>query len=132
MKLLEAIQAAYSSRSSLKAAPDAVKAYAAKVNSEGGINGRELVVEVFDTGTNDRGNARAYEEACEEVFAAVGSESAFDSGGRDSIRECAAYVLCSICSRPQSTCRRSRSRFNSSSSMNSWRASCSARTGWFR
>ena len=45
-----------------KAAPDAVKAYAAMVNEAGGIHGRELVVEVFDTGTNDNGNRLAYEE----------------------------------------------------------------------
>lgn len=71
-----------------KAAVDAVEAYAAKVNSEGGVNGRTLVVEVFDTGTNDRGNGRAYEEACDKVFASVGSASAFDSGGSEAIREC--------------------------------------------
>ncbi len=71
-----------------KAAADAVKAYAAMVNEDGGINGRELVVEEFDTGTNDRGNAAAYEEACDEVFASVGSESAFDTGGHDAIEEC--------------------------------------------
>ena len=71
-----------------KAAVDGVKAYAAKVNSEGGINGRELVVTEFDTGTNDRGNADAYEDACDEVFASVGSASAFDSGGRDAIEQC--------------------------------------------
>src|SRR5918999_6394889 len=39
-----------------KAAPDAVEAFAAMVNEEhGGIHGRELVVEVYDTGTNDNG-----------------------------------------------------------------------------
>lgn len=83
-----------------KAAPDAVKAYAAKVNAEGGVNGRELVVEVYDTGTNDRGNAQAYEEACDEVFAAVGSESAFDSGGRDAIEACGFPSLPGIITDP--------------------------------
>ena len=71
-----------------KAAPDAVKAYAAMVNEAGGIHGRELVVEVYDTGTNDNGNRVAYEEACGEVFASVGSESAFDTGGYDAVAEC--------------------------------------------
>lgn len=72
-----------------KAAPDAVEAFAAMVNEEhGGIHGRELVVEVYDTGTNDNGNRLAYEEACGEVFASVGSESAFDTGGYESVREC--------------------------------------------
>ena len=72
-----------------KAAPDAVKAFAAKVNEEeGGIHGRELVVEEFDTGTNDNGNRLAYEEACDEVFASVGSESAFDTGGVEAVTEC--------------------------------------------
>jgi ABC-type branched-subunit amino acid transport system substrate-binding protein len=71
-----------------KAAPDAVKAYAAMVNEAGGIHGRQLVVEVFDTGTNDNGNRLAYEEACDAVFASVGSESAFDSGGVEAVTEC--------------------------------------------
>jgi ABC-type branched-subunit amino acid transport system substrate-binding protein len=72
-----------------KAAPDAVEAFAAMVNEEhGGIHGRELVVEVYDTGTNDNGNRLAYEEACDEVFASVGSESAFDTGGYEAVREC--------------------------------------------
>ena len=43
-----------------KAAPDAVKAFAAMVNEDGGINGRELVVKEYDTGTNDNGNRLAY------------------------------------------------------------------------
>jgi ABC-type branched-subunit amino acid transport system substrate-binding protein len=71
-----------------KAAPDAVEAYAAMVNDAGGIHGRELVVEVFDTGTNDNGNRVAYEEACGAVFASVGSESAFDTGGYEAVAEC--------------------------------------------
>jgi ABC-type branched-subunit amino acid transport system substrate-binding protein len=58
------------------------------VNEAGGIHGRELVVEVFDTGTNDNGNRLAYEEACDEVFASVGSESAFDTGGYEAVAEC--------------------------------------------
>ena len=70
------------------AAPEAVEAYAAMVNEDGGINGRDLVVEVFDTKTTDAGNAAAYEEACPKVFASVGSESAFDTGGLDAQREC--------------------------------------------
>ncbi len=71
-----------------KAAPDAVKAYAAMVNDAGGIHGRQLVVEVFDTGTNDNGNRLAYEEACGAVFASVGSESAFDTGGYEAVAAC--------------------------------------------
>jgi ABC-type branched-subunit amino acid transport system substrate-binding protein len=71
-----------------KAAPDAVKAYAAMVNEAGGVHGRQLVVEVFDTGTNDNGNRLAYEEACDAVFASVGSESAFDTGGAEAVADC--------------------------------------------
>lgn len=71
-----------------KAAPDAVEAYAEMVNEAGGIHGRQLVVEVFDTGTNDNGNRLAYEEACGAVFASVGSESAFDTGGIEAVTEC--------------------------------------------
>ena len=54
----------------------------------GGINGRDLVVEVFDTKTTDAGNAAAYEEACPKVFASVGSESAFDTGGLEAQKDC--------------------------------------------
>jgi ABC-type branched-subunit amino acid transport system substrate-binding protein len=71
-----------------KAAPDAVKAHAAMVNDRGGIHGRRLVVKVYDTATNDNGNRLAYEEACPEVFASVGSESAFDTGGYEAIAAC--------------------------------------------
>ena len=46
-----------------KAAPDAVKAFAAMVNEDGGINGREVIVKEYDTGTNDNGNRLAYEKA---------------------------------------------------------------------
>ena len=79
-----------------KAAPEAVKAYAEKVNSEGGIHGRQLVVEEYDTGTNDNGNRLAYEKACGEVFASVGSESAFDTGGFEAVRDCGFPHLAGI------------------------------------
>ena len=59
-----------------KAAPDAVEAFTAMVNDDDGIHGRELLVEEFDTGTNDNGNRLAYEGACDQVIASVGSESA--------------------------------------------------------
>ncbi len=76
-----------------QSAVDAVESYAAMVNADGGINGRELVVNVYDTGTNDRGNGRAYETACPEVFASVGSESAFDTGGLEAIETCGMPML---------------------------------------
>ncbi|MCO8129141.1 ABC transporter substrate-binding protein [Acidimicrobiia bacterium EGI L10123] len=72
-----------------KSAPDAVKAHAAMINEAGGIHGRMIRVEVFDTGTSDNGNRLAYEEACEaDIFALVGSFSAFDTGGYDAQVNC--------------------------------------------
>lgn len=72
-----------------KSAPDAVKAHAAMINEAGGIHGRMIRVEVFDTGTSDNGNRLAYEEACEaDVFAFVGSFSAFDTGGYEAQANC--------------------------------------------
>ncbi|MDZ7675099.1 MAG: ABC transporter substrate-binding protein [Acidimicrobiales bacterium] len=84
-----------------KAAADGVEAYAAKTNDEGGVNGRMIEVVEFDTGTNDRGNAQAYEDACDEVFAAVGSESAFDTGGFEAQRECGFPNLAGFLTDPE-------------------------------
>lgn len=84
-----------------KAAPEAVKAYAAMVNENGGIHGRQLVVEEYDTGTSDNGNRLAYEKACGEVFASVGSESAFDTGGYEAVAECGFPHLAGFTTDPE-------------------------------
>jgi ABC-type branched-subunit amino acid transport system substrate-binding protein len=84
-----------------KAAPEAVKAYAAMVNESGGIHGRQLVVEEYDTGTSDNGNRLAYEKACGEVFASVGSESAFDTGGYEAVAECGFPHLAGFTTDPE-------------------------------
>lgn len=84
-----------------KAAPEAVKAYAAMVNENGGINGRQLVVDEYDTGTSDNGNRLAYEKACGEVFASVGSESAFDTGGYEAVEACGFPHLAGFTTDPE-------------------------------
>jgi ABC-type branched-subunit amino acid transport system substrate-binding protein len=84
-----------------KAAPEAVKAYAAMVNENGGIHGRQLVVEEFDTGTSDNGNRLAYEKACDKVFASVGSESAFDTGGYEAVAACGFPHLAGFATDPE-------------------------------
>lgn len=84
-----------------KAAPEAVKAYAAMVNDNGGIHGRQLVVTEYDTGTSDNGNRLAYEKACGEAFASVGSESAFDTGGYEAVAECGFPDLAGFTTDPE-------------------------------
>ena len=84
-----------------KAAPQAVQAYAAMVNENGGIHGRQLVVDEYDTGTSDNGNRLAYEKACGEVFASVGSESAFDTGGYEAVAACGFPHLAGFTTDPE-------------------------------
>jgi ABC-type branched-subunit amino acid transport system substrate-binding protein len=85
-----------------KSATDAVEGFAAKVNAEGGIHGRMLRVEIFDTGTSDNGNRLAYEEACDaDVFAFVGSFSAFDTGGYEAQEGCETPSLPAAATDPQ-------------------------------
>ena len=57
------------------------EAYAAYVNSQGGIDGRRIVVQSYDDGFTGSGNKQYTEDALEHTFASVGSFSVEDSFG---------------------------------------------------
>ena len=64
-----------------ESAQDATKAYVAYFNSTSDICGRKLKLVTYDSRTDAAADQQAYTRACDEVFAMVGSMSAFDSGG---------------------------------------------------
>ena len=68
-----------------KGARQAIEAYVAKVNSEGGIDGRPLELLTADSKIDCNGTRAAYEELAPKVEAFVGNVSALDG--------CAADVL---------------------------------------
>ena len=69
---------------------DAVKAFVAYFNKTNpdGICGRTLVLENYDSRTDASADQRNHVDACENVFAMVGSMSAFDSGGAAVSEDC--------------------------------------------
>ena len=67
---------------------DAVKAYVAYFNSASDICGRKLKLNLYDSRTDAAADQQAYAKACDEVFAMVGSMSAFDSGGAATAQGC--------------------------------------------
>ena len=73
-----------------ESAQDAVKAFVAYYNRSNpdGICGRTLVLKNYDSRTDDAADQRNHIDACENVFAMVGSMSAFDSGGAATTEEC--------------------------------------------
>jgi ABC-type branched-subunit amino acid transport system substrate-binding protein len=64
-----------------ESAQEAVKAYIAYFNATSDICGRKLELLALDSRTDAGADQQAYAKACESAFAAVGSMSAFDSGG---------------------------------------------------
>jgi ABC-type branched-subunit amino acid transport system substrate-binding protein len=70
------------------AAQYAVKAYALYFNSTSTICNRKLAVKTYDSQTNTSGDAVATQKTCDETFAAVGSMSAFDTGGTANAKAC--------------------------------------------
>lgn len=64
-----------------QSAHDAVKAYVAFFNASASICGRKLELVTFDSRSDAVGDQQAYTRGCDEVFAMVGSMSAFDQGG---------------------------------------------------
>jgi len=71
-------------------AQDATKAFVAYFNASvpNGICGRKLVLKTYDSRTDAASDQQAYTSACEEVFAMVGSQSAFDLGGAKTAQNC--------------------------------------------
>ena len=73
-----------------EASQDAVRAYVAYFNATNpkGICGRKLVLKAYDSRTDAGADQAAYASGCTDVFAMVGSMSAFDSGGAATSDKC--------------------------------------------
>jgi ABC-type branched-subunit amino acid transport system substrate-binding protein len=71
-----------------EAAQDATRAYVAYFNATSDICGRKLKLVTYDSRTDASADQQAYTKACSEVFAMVGSMSAFDSGGAGATESC--------------------------------------------
>ncbi len=71
-----------------ESAQQATKAYVAYFNATSDICGRKLQLETLDSRTDAGADQQAYAKACETAFAAVGSMSAFDSGGAATAAKC--------------------------------------------
>ncbi len=66
----------------------ATRAYAAYFNSQANICGRKLEILALDSRADAGADQQAYLKACDQAFAAVGSMSAFDSGGAATAQNC--------------------------------------------
>jgi ABC-type branched-subunit amino acid transport system substrate-binding protein len=86
-----------------ESAQQATRAYAAYFNSTGDICGRKLEVTMLDTRADAGADQQAYTRACAEAFAAVGSMSAFDSGGAGAAEGCGLPDLRSTSVNPERT-----------------------------
>ncbi|WP_148046057.1 ABC transporter substrate-binding protein [Nocardioides marmoriginsengisoli] len=73
-----------------EAAQQATKAYVKYFNTTqpNGICGRKLELTNLDSRTDAGADQASYQKLCESVFAAVGSMSAFDSGGAQTAENC--------------------------------------------
>jgi ABC-type branched-subunit amino acid transport system substrate-binding protein len=69
-------------------AQQGTKAYIAYFNATSNICGRKLSLTTLDSRTDAGADQQAYAKLCESVFAAVGSMSAFDSGGAGTAESC--------------------------------------------
>ena len=91
-----------------ESAQEATRAYAAYFNSTDDICGRKLDVELLDSRADAGADQQAYTKACDDAFAAVGSMSAFDSGGAGPAQSCGLPDIRSTTTTPErrdcSTC----------------------------
>ncbi len=73
-----------------QASRDATTAFVAYFNAAfpDGICGRKLALELYDSRTDATADQQAYAAGCDDVFAMVGSMSAFDSGGAATAEDC--------------------------------------------
>ena len=71
-----------------QSAQQATEAFAAYVNSQGGIYGRQLKVLPFDDANTTSGNYADAVQACKSAFALVGSASGFDDGSAQAVSQC--------------------------------------------
>jgi ABC-type branched-subunit amino acid transport system substrate-binding protein len=66
----------------------ATQAWAAYVNSQGGICGRQIKVQAFDDGNDSGTNFADANQACSSDFAMVGNASGFDDGSAQAVNGC--------------------------------------------
>jgi ABC-type branched-subunit amino acid transport system substrate-binding protein len=83
-----------------KSTHQAISAFTAMVNSQGGICGRAVKPKLLDTKADSTANAAAVREACDTQFALVGSMSAFDNGGASTGEDCGIPDLSAITVNP--------------------------------
>ncbi|GAB2780262.1 hypothetical protein GCM10027020_37240 [Nocardioides salsibiostraticola] len=69
-------------------AQDGTKAFVKYFNATSDICGRKLALKTYDSRTDAAADQQAYTAACKDVFAMVGSVSAFDSGGASVAESC--------------------------------------------
>jgi ABC-type branched-subunit amino acid transport system substrate-binding protein len=84
-----------------ESAQEATRAYAAYFNSANDICGRKLEVELLDSRADAGADQQAYTKACDDAFAAVGSMSAFDSGGAGAAESCGLPDIRSTTTTPE-------------------------------
>ena len=71
-----------------QSAQQATEAWAAYVNSTGGICGRQVKVQPFDDGNDSGTNYADAQQACSSDFAMVGNASGFDDGSAQAVGAC--------------------------------------------
>jgi ABC-type branched-subunit amino acid transport system substrate-binding protein len=71
-----------------QSAQQATEAWAAYVNSTGGICGRQIKVQPFDDGNDSGTNYADAQQACSADFAMVGNASGFDDGSAQAVSAC--------------------------------------------
>ncbi len=71
-----------------QSAQQATEAWAAYVNSTGGICGRQIKVQPFDDGNDSGTNYADAQQACSSDFAMVGNASGFDDGSAQAVSGC--------------------------------------------
>ena len=71
-----------------QSAQQATEAWAAYVNSTGGICGRQIKVQPFDDGNDSSTNYADASQACSSDFAMVGNASGFDDGSAQAVGSC--------------------------------------------
>ena len=81
----------------------ATRAYIEYFNSTSDICGRKLALTLYDSRSDAGANQQAYTKACSEVFAMVGSMSAFDSGGVTEAQNCGLPDIRSTTTSPERT-----------------------------
>lgn len=71
-----------------ESAQQGTRAFVAYYNSTESLCGHKLEVLALDSRSDAGADQQAYQRACDEAFAAVGSQSAFDFGGAGTAQQC--------------------------------------------